>query len=363
MKIAVDAFPLTGHITGIGRYVLEICSMLDRLIPEAEFLLYSPKPLAVELPSERWRSRIGGDWTVSSYIWLKTVVTPMAEADGAQAFWATRTILPSRSPRFRTVATVHDLNYKVLPTSMPYLTLLAHRFWFERDLHRANAVVTNSQGTAARLLDVLGVRADGVARPGVASSFRRQPTAVVREFLKSLGVESPYFLAVGTVEPRKNFPALIEAYLSLKREGEISEYRLLIAGSRGWRDRRLRSSIAEAESQGVRWLGFVRDDELAALYAGAAAFVFPSLYEGFGIPVAEASACGTRVVATDLPELREAAGASGIYVEPTVEGIRSGMMAAVNTRTGNVATVSDTLSGWDNAAQVMVDQFKRLIDC
>ncbi len=358
MIIAIDAFPLAGRIAGIGRYVLEICRALDDLMPKAEFILYSPKPLGVKLPSSCWQIRVGGCLAAGSYVWLKTAARTMAEADGAQVFWATRTILPGRSRAFRTVSTVHDLNYRIFPRSMPHVTLLAHRLWFARDVRRADAVVTNSRGTAARLREALGVTADAVAPPGVGAPFGPQAQTAVAARLEALGVCQPYFLAVGTVEPRKNLPMLVEAFVSLRHAGELSEYSLLIAGSRGWRDRRLRALLGDAAVQGVRWLGFVSDDDLAALYAGAAAFVFPSLYEGFGIPAAEAHACGTQVIASNLPELRESAGIDGIYIEPTVAGLREGLLRAASKPIRSSS--KEALSSWEAAAKVMVSQFQSL---
>lgn len=358
MKIGLDAFPLAGRITGIGRYVLEISHELDALLPDAEFFLYSPEPIAVELPSGRWHVRIGGSRFPSSYRWLKTKVREMAIADGIDVFWATRTILPAFSNKFRTLTTVHDLNYQVFPKSMPYVTLWVHRLWFARDVCRADTVVTNSQGTANRLRDILGVEADAVARPGVKPPFGPQDPYKVAEKLAALGVENPYFLSVGTLEPRKNLSALIEAFVSLKQAGELPDHRLLIVGSRGWRGRRLHALLDKSERYGVTWPGFVADEDLAALYSAAEAFVFPSLYEGFGIPVAEARACGAPVIASDLPELREAAGDAAIFVEPTVAALREALQQAGKQQV--CFSSSGKVLSWTEAAKVMADQFRKL---
>ena len=359
MKIGIDAFPLASRLAGIRRYVLQICRALDLMMPEAEFVLYSPQPLTVDPPSARWQVRIWGSRMASSYVWLKTSVGAMARADGVQVFWATRTILPMRTNAFRTVSTVHDLNYRMFPESMPYVTLWAHRLWFARDVRRADAVVTNSQGTAGRLRDMLGVAADAVARPGVAETFGPQAEEVVAARLSALGVRKPYFLAVGTLEPRKNLNALVEAFVSLKRSGELRGYELLIAGRRGWRTGRLQGLLDESEVQGVRRLGFVTDEDLAILYAGSRAFVFPSFYEGFGIPAAEARACGALVVASDMPELRESAGAHAIFVEPTIPGIRQGLLKAAERKSS--APCHERRFTWSDAAQVMAAQFRRLL--
>ena len=361
MKVGIDAFPMSGRITGIGRYVLEICRALDEIMPDSEFYLYSPKPLAVDLPSRRWHLRICGSRVVRmgiSYVWLKVTVRAMAVQDGVHVFWATRTILPARSRFFYTVATVHDLNYLICPKSMSYTTLLAHRLWFARDVRRADAVVTNSQGTADRLRYMLGVTADAVARPGVAEPFGPQADEVVAARLSALGLQKPYFLAVSTLEPRKNLKTLVEVFVSLKRSGELRGYELLIAGSRGWRTGRLHRVLDECEVHGVRWLGFVTDEDLAALYAASQAFFFPSLYEGFGIPVAEARACGALVVATDMPELRESAGAHAIFVQPTTQGIRQGLLKAAQGKP--LTCCHERRFTWADAANVMAQQFRRV---
>lgn len=356
LKIAIDAFPLTGQITGIGRYVLEICRALDIQMPNAQFFLYSCLPLEVELPSERWTMRVEGaliSRAASSYTWLKTYTRHMAKADGAHIFWAPRTILPARSRSFRTVTTVHDLNYRIFPKSMPPATLWAHRLWFARDVRRAEIVVANSQGTAKRLETILGIKADAVVRPALMSEFHALAPDMVAERLERLGIIRPYFLAVGTLEPRKNLSLLIDAFKSLKYTNKLGDHALLIAGSAGWRDRRLRGVMNKAREAGVYWLDFVSDADLSVLYNGTTAFVCPSLYEGFGMPVLEARACGTRVIASDIPELREAGGMDGIYVSPTVEGIQSGLLAALDAPVPRPVQRTD----WMDAAESMARIF------
>jgi len=359
LRLGIDAAVLSKPLSGIGRYLFEICKRLDGLLPEARFVVYSPTPLAVTLPSDRWTVRVGGAALArfgSTYLWLKLWVARMAAKDGVDIFWAPRTILPGPSSAFSTVSTVHDLNYRIFPASMPYATLWAHRFWFAADVRRADRVVTNSGGTRDRLRDLLNVQADAIAPPGISSAFAPQSAARVADRLSALGVGRPYFLAVGTLEPRKNLPALIEAFVSLKREGELAGYGLQIAGAGGWRRGQISSSLASAAEAGVRWLGFVPDEDLAVLYTGAHALVFPSLYEGFGIPAAEALACGTRVVASDLPELREAAGPQGIYIQATVAGIRAGLLAAVRAE----PVAPEAPRDWMVPAQVMANLFRKL---
>ena len=110
----------------------------------------------------------------------------------------------------------------------------------------------------------------------------------------------------------------------MKKQGLLGSIKLVLVGGRGWKDQRLAALLAGTEA--VIQLGFVPEKHLAQLYTGAAIFIFPSIYEGFGMPVAEALACGTEVVASDISEIREAGGTEAIYVDPTAEGIRQGIL-------------------------------------
>jgi glycosyltransferase involved in cell wall biosynthesis len=166
-------------------------------------------------------------------------------------------------------------------------------------------------------------------------------------------------LTVGTWEPRKNLELLVRVFRALRAADEFHDYRLVLAGGAGWKDERLRRMLQVGGSvsnpimsDGVTATGFVTDDELADLYSGCRAFVFPSAYEGFGIPVLEARACGAPVVATDLPELREAGGEGAIYVPPTDAGLREGLRRVVAARPAPPPAPA-VLPTWRQSAQVL----------
>ncbi len=361
MRIGIDAFPLSGNIAGIGRYVFEISKILCEKLKGADFFLYSRKPIKMSIASSRVHYRTGGIRMPSSYSWLKFCVGTMARKDKVDIFWSTRTILPLQTKIFKTVSTVHDLNHLLFPKSMPLVTLIVHKLWFNSDIQKADAVVANSIGTSKRLNALLGVKVDAIARPGVSSPFGLQSTEFVKARLSALKISNPYFLTVGTVEPRKNFPTLIKAFISLKNQGELAQYGLLIVGSQGWKSRTFLSQLDESKKYGIRWLGFVKDEDLAALYAGSKAFILPSLYEGFGIPVAEARACGAQIIASDIPELREAGGPKGIYVKPTIKGICEALLQVANSPNGTVLDYGKPPS-WAEAGDTMVDVFKTLME-
>jgi glycosyltransferase involved in cell wall biosynthesis len=224
--------------------------------------------------------------------------------------------MPLAPLRARTplVVTVHDMAVWDHPEWFERPIVLQQRLILARALRRARRILTPSQSTRQRLLDVLEVDANGVdvAPWGVDERFSPGPPS--GRILESLGVDGPYVLAVGTLEPRKNVEAGLEAFERLVRDG--AEHQLVVAGARGWREdelvARLRASPASAR---VLVLGRVGEQHLLALYRGADCLVYPSRYEGFGFPPLEAMACGTPVVCARTTSLPEVVGDSAILFE------------------------------------------------
>lgn len=360
MKVGIDGNPMALKLTGIGRYTYEICHELDQALPDAQFFVYSKWPVTVPRISSRWTYRADPS-PLKKYLknaaWLKLRAGSLCEEDGIDLFWASGTLLPRFRSTIKTVSTVYDLNYLVAPESMARPTLWAHRLFFRRDVRKADHVSAISQGTADRLERHLGRKVDALMPPAVGDAFRVVPRQDVDRTLAFLGIDQPYLLALGTLEPRKNLDRLVRAFLILKQMGAIPRHRLVLVGGKGWRDGALNQLIRENAGNDVLALGYVSDEHLPALYRGADLFVFPSLYEGFGMPICEALACGTRVVATDSPEIREAGGDSPVYVEPTVDGIRRGILQALDTEYRAPAVCPHWT--WEHSARVLADLLLR----
>lgn len=359
VRIGIDGRCLSGKLTGIGRYVFEIIKELDKLMPKAVFFVYSPKKLAVELPSERWTLRMGNSHNIignflSGYGWLKFRCGQLAIKEDLDVFWANRTLLPNLPPKVRMVSTVHDFNHILQPQTMPAVNYMAHKLWFKRDVLRADKVLTNSYGTANKLIQYFKRKPDGVVQPSFGVEFSVPTKDAIKIVKKRYGVESDYLLAVATQEPRKNLSGLVRAYTSLRKKGVLDGYRLVLVGSEGWKNKEMEFLLSSLDDGSIITLGYVPNDDLPSLYGGAKLFVFPSFYEGFGMPVLEARACGTQVVTTDIPELREAGGENSIYVEPDPVSIGEGILKGLSCEHTSNACLP-LKSSWKGAAEVVRD--------
>jgi glycosyltransferase involved in cell wall biosynthesis len=166
---------------------------------------------------------------------------------------------------------------------------------------------------------------------------------------------------VATHEPRKNLVRLLDAFEQMQAGGELQGYRLVLVGGSGWKNGELDARIKA--SPAVVRTGYVDDAALPALYAHAEALVFASTYEGFGMPVLEARLCGTRIVTTDIPELREAGGDDAVYVQPSTEGIRNGIRQVVATASNERARQHQSCvaleqhhNSWRVSARLLAEQ-------
>lgn len=361
MNIGLDGRALIGSRTGIGRYVYEICHALDGLLPDATFYVYSHRPLGTQLPSARWHMRLDASSLAKrlpGVPWLKLRAGRLVVKDRLDVFWATTAFLPSLPPTVRTVATVYDLNVRVVPRTMSMLHRWSHRVFLRRDLSRADRICPISHGTAARIESAFGLESFAIVPPAVSGLFRPPDDGMMAQILAKHQLRPPFFLSVATREPRKNLRSLVRAFLTLKADGTLADHQLVLVGGAGWGRPARMKDLGPATA--IRLLGFVADDDLPSLYGACEAFVFPSLYEGFGIPVLEARACGAPVIATDIPELREAGGVDTVYVAPTPAAIQAALAAVIASPPPRNLLM--TPGSWHTSATLLADALSGLVE-
>jgi len=262
-------------------------------------------------------------------VW-EQVIQPRAVARiGADVVHGPAFVGPLASP-CPLVITIHDLSFIRFPrlfrrSNRLYLTVMTRL-----SARRSSRLIAVSEHTAKESAQLLGVDRNKitVVYHGVDARFRPLPEDEVAAFRERRGLPEAFVLFVGTLEPRKNLERLIEAFAQLKR----SEYKLIIAGGKGWLFDDLFAKVDELGlSDVVLFPGYVSNDELALWYNAATIFAYPSVYEGFGMPVTEAQACGTPVVTSITSSLPEAAGEAAILVDPyDVEAIAAGMKQIID---------------------------------
>jgi glycosyltransferase involved in cell wall biosynthesis len=260
---------------------------------------------------------LSDDWLARLWHRLRLPIPAELVTGALDVLYSPDFALPPTRRACRALLTVHDLSFVHHPDAfVPPLRRYLERV-VPRSIERADLVLADSAHTRSDLIKLFAVPRDRVEviYPGVDARFRPQSKPDESSRLReryAIG-DRPYVLSVGTLQPRKNYVRLIQAFVRSQASRETNT-QLLIAGRRGWL---FEDILAEAEKHdSVRLLGFFEDRDLPALYRGAALFAFPSLYEGFGLPVLEAMACGVPVVCSRASSLPEVAGDAALLVDP-----------------------------------------------
>jgi glycosyltransferase involved in cell wall biosynthesis len=309
MRIVVDVSPLSRPRTGIGNYIRGMVAGLAAAGEgRHELVAFGPSG---PRGRQRIREALAGLGVEAKLpllphaartAWSRTGRPPVERVVGRlDVFHFSDWMYPPQRGGVR-ATTVHDLVPLRFPELVEPETLRMHGRKYEHAAQTCDRVFVNSRFTGGEVVELLGVLAERVvvAYPGIDPRFRPEGEA------SDLG--GPYVLGVSTLEPRKNLPALVAAFAVLRRRRP--ELTLALAGLEGWEREPL-------SADGVRLLGFVSDDELARLYRGAAAFAYPSRFEGFGIPVVEALASGVPAVVSSHHSLDEASGEVALRADPS----------------------------------------------
>ncbi len=285
MNVAIDATPLTLSSGGIARYTAELAKELAASFPEDRFTLISGQPAAARGALER-------RW------WLWGVQREMSR-QRSELFHGSHYVVPWL-PLRPSVATVHDLSPWMEPGWHSNARFVRSRFPFVAGLGLATMVVTPSETVRREVIGFWRIHPARVVATPLAAAAHFRPVSPQPHGL-------PYLLYLGTLEPRKNLTVLVEAWREVRTRHSVD---LVLAG------RRREDSPEFPDEPGLHILGEIPDDELPAWLCGALAFVYPSLYEGFGLPVIEAMQCGTHVIAASSSAVREVAGDAAQLLDP-----------------------------------------------
>jgi glycosyltransferase involved in cell wall biosynthesis len=316
MLISLDANPLATPLTGVGHYTLELARHLAALAPAHEFELVSPFPFAARLTGGTNQALPPNLRAVEAKVnsvsrrWFSLGLPLHLKQAGSDLFHGTNYEVPLWGKR-PSVLTVHDLSLLLYPeTHEPGLVRRGRRRM--RVMARAaSLVITPSESVRQEVLERLRLEPHKVVAIPEAPRdvFRPAAPDEALEVRRRLGIEDEFVLFVGTIEPRKNLTALVAAFEEILRSTDHRP-QLVVSGKEGWLNDEFYSRVrASGVEERLRFTGYLPDEDLRALYSSCRVFVYPSLYEGFGLPPLEAMACGAPVVASRIPSIVEAVGA------------------------------------------------------
>ena len=362
MLIGIDASRAAiRHRTGTETYSVNVIRELLRLGQQHQFRLYTN----VELPAGLlWSGTVPAHVEVRSIpfrrLWTHARLSLETLVSQPNVLFVPAHVLPLLHPQ-RSVVTVHDLGYLHYPDAH---TAGARRYldWSTRwNAHQATAVLADSEATRADLVRFYGAETERirVVYLGRDAGLKQVSDPLCLAKVRArYGLARRYLLYVGTLQPRKNLERIVHAFERICDRPALAELQLVLAGKQGWLYDTLYSQVARAGLQGrVIFPGYVADEDLGALLSGATAFVFPSLYEGFGIPVLEAGGCGVPVITSNTSSLPEVAGDAALLVDPLdVDAIADAMYRLVTDEALRVELARRGLENvkrfsWDKCAR------------
>jgi len=313
MKIGFDRSIAQTNQAGTGIYAASLLEALQQVAPEHEYHTFAS--------ARRWQ--MGQQKTLLSragviyqdVLWTHAILPAQAARSHIDVLHTPAHVIPVLAP-CPTVVSILDALILKTPENFTRWHRNYARVFVPLSARQAAAILTISEHSKRDLVETLKVSPDKVHVTYLAASPRFHPVAIadIYDAREQYAIHKPFILSVGTLEPRKNITRLVQAFAQLNR----TDYQVIHVGPKGWQ---YDDILAEAQRLGlqdtVRFLGHVPLDDLVKLYNAASLFVYPSLYEGFGIPVLEAMACGCPVITSNTSSLPEVAGDAAILIDPT----------------------------------------------
>jgi anaerobic magnesium-protoporphyrin IX monomethyl ester cyclase len=317
MRIAFDGTALRPGRTGVGYYTEHLLRHLAEDAANDELIVVSNRAIDTTSPLPS-RVRVATPARrVPRLVWMQTLAVTALRQVEADIVHFTNGMLPLMSP-VPTVVTIHDMSLRLYPRYHPARRVILNRPLVDLAARRADAIITPSESAKRDIVRFYNVdpgRVHVVYEAAAPSFTRVYDAARLAEVRRRYRLDERIILYVGTIEPRKNLPTLIDAFAAQRRAGRLS-HQLVCVGPYGWLSRGIEEKITRSQvGDAIRFTGYVPFEDLPAIYSLAEMFVYPSMYEGFGLPVVEAMACGVPVITGKTAALSEIGGGAIVEVD------------------------------------------------
>ncbi len=375
MKIAINAVPLLSPLTGIGQYTYHLAKgLLERRDIELDF--FYATGWSKELRTKPVKKMATFKSLFKRLIPRAYVTSRYLQQSNFNNGLKNKKIDLYHEPNFLpfkfkgpTILTVHDLSWIRFPDMHPAERVDAMNRYFETGLRRADLIITDSEFVKQELIDEFNIRPNTIKAIslGVEPLFKPRDSHETQSILTHHRlIHGQYFISVGTLEPRKNLQTTLRAYMQLSPSIR-KQYPLIIVGMNGWHTSELEQQINPLILAGeIRQIGYLPREELAILMSAALTLIFPSIYEGFGLPPLEAMACGVPVIASNGSSLPEVVGDTGFLIAPhDVESLTNAMETLI-AKPGIRQTLSEKAQirslnfSWENCVSQTIEAYRQV---
>ena len=375
MRIGLDGFPLLTPLTGVGHYTFELARALALLAPSDQFELVAPGPfpdsiienIRLDCP-DNLRAVNAEPSSIRRRRWWAVGLPLYLRKTSLDLFHGTNYEVPLWNKR-RSVLTIHDLSILLHPDTHQADLARRARRRLPVMARSASVIITPTESIKREVSERLKVDPEKivVTLEAPRRGFQRMASEEVAETKQRLGVEDEFLLFVGTIEPRKNLLTLVRAFDQILRQTSRRP-QLVVVGAEGWLMDELIAFIKESSiSDRLRLTGYLDDDDLRALYSSCTVFVYPSIYEGFGLPPLEAMACGAPVIASNIATFQETLGTAAQLVEPNdVEALVRSMVEILDDedrrRTLSRRGLEQAAKfSWERTAQLTLEVYREVL--
>jgi len=372
MRIALNAHLLSAQRFGIWTYVFNLLKGLSDLDNTNDYSVFS-NSVKIEFLKDRFKvikSPLNTSDPNIRVLWEHLIMPFMLNNGKIDIFHNPDHILPLLPIKAKKIITVHDLSFYKFPETFPFMKRTYKRGLTPRSIKLADKIIAVSNSTKNDMIDLFDVDEEKirVVHVGVSQEFVKidDPSALSC-FRKGRGLPQRFVLFLGTIEKRKNLERLIDAFSMAVRKGGIP-HKLVIAGKKGWLYKDLFKKI---DDEGLRdkivFISDMKQSELPLLYNLAELFIYPSIYEGFGLPVLESMACGTAVITSNVSSLPEVAGKAALLIDPyNIEEISSAMIkvlsdAALRGSMIEKGLVQAAQFSWKNCAKHTLEVYEGML--
>lgn len=371
MRIAIDAHSVGTGLGGNETYATNLIEALAAIDSVNEYTLYVTRAEAVRRFSRRWPNFVVRQTRPHTPL-IRIPLTLSAElrknpVDVLHVQFTAPPFAPCP-----VVVSIHDLSFEHLPETFKLRSRAQLRLTVRRSARKATHILALSEHARADIVATYGIPPDRVTAIPLAAADRFQPVVDERELQRvrhTYGIAGDYILTVGSIQPRKNLGRLIAAYARLRADAKVGCPQLVIVGRQAWLVGETLRAIRESGfSDSIILTGYVPDDDLPALYSGARCFVYPSFFEGFGLPPLEAMKCGVPVIAGNRTSLVEVVGDAGILVDPLdPQAIASGLSQVLSDEDlreelGSRGLDRSRLFNWRETAKRTLEVYERAAD-